>query len=86
MAYTDDIIIYSQSWEDHMTHIALVLEQLKKVGMTAKPSKCQWGASSLTFLGHTVGGGTVSVPDCRVIANKQYVRPSLNVTYTVSSE
>ena len=74
-AYIDDIIIYSQSWEDHMTHAALVIEQLKKFGSTAKPSKYQWGASSLTFLEHTMGGGTVSVPDCRVIAIKQYVRP-----------
>ena len=72
-AYIDDIIIYSQSWEGHVTHVALVLEQLKKFGLTAKPSKCQWEASSLTFLGHTVGGGTVSVPDCRVITIKQYV-------------
>ena len=74
-AYIDDVTIYNQSWEDHMTHVALLLEKLKKVGLTAKPSKCQWGASSLTFLGHTVGGGIVSVPDCRIIAIKQYVRP-----------
>ena len=73
--YIDDIIIYSQSWEDHMTHVALVLEQLKIFGLTAKPSKCQWGASPLTFLGHTVGGGTMSVPDYLVNTIKQYVRP-----------
>ena len=46
----DDIIIYSQSWEGHMAHVAIVLKQLMKFGLTAKPSKCQWGESSLTFL------------------------------------
>ena len=85
-AYIDDIIIYSQSWEDHITHAALVLEQLKKFGLTTKPSKCQWGASSLTFLGHTVGGGTVSVPDGRVTQSNNTLDPSLNVTSPLSSE
>ena len=60
-AYMDDIIIFSQTWEDHVAHI--------------KPAKCKWGSASLTFLGHTVGRGKVSTPDHRVEAIRNHVRP-----------
>ena len=47
------IIMFSYSWEDHLVHINRVLEALKKVGMTANP---MWGAETLVYLGHEVGG------------------------------
>ena len=40
-----------------------VLEALEKVGMTANTDKCMWGAQTLTYLGHEVGGGVVKVPE-----------------------
>ena len=52
--YIDDIIVYSSSWKDHLVHIREVLQALRQAGLTAKPSKCVWGAKSLTYLGHTV--------------------------------
>ena len=73
--YMEDIIIFSQTWEDHVAHIKCVLDRLRKAGLTSKPAKCQWGSVSLTFLGHTVGRGMVSTPDHRVEAIRNHVRP-----------
>ena len=53
-AYIDDVVIHSQSWEDHLSHIEAVLQVLREYGLTAKPSKCQWGANSLIYLRHEV--------------------------------
>ena len=39
-AYMDDIIIFSQTWEDHVAHIKCVLDRLRKAGLAAKPAKC----------------------------------------------
>ena len=33
----------------------------------AKPSKCVWAAEKLEYLGHVVGGGTVAVPQAKVV-------------------
>ena len=41
-AYVDDIIVYSGSWEEHLKDIDTMLGRLKKAGLTAKPSKCEW--------------------------------------------
>lgn len=41
--YIDDITIYSQDWDTHLTHIEAVLKRLKEVCMKLKPSKCMFG-------------------------------------------
>ena len=74
-AYVDDIIVYSGSWEEHLKDIDTVLGKLKKAGLTAKPSKCEWGKQYLVFLGHKIGGGKVTVPENRARSVAEYVRP-----------
>ncbi len=37
--YIDDVLVYSKDWEEHLQHLRLVLEALRKSGLTAKPSK-----------------------------------------------
>ena len=74
-AYVDDIIVYSWSWEEHLKDIDTVLGRLKKVGLTAKPCKCEWGKQYLVFLGHKIGGGKVAVPENRARSVAEYVRP-----------
>ena len=70
-----DMIVISNSWEDHLVHINKVVEALKKVGMTANPKKCVWGAETLVYLGHEVRGEVVKVPEARVTAIKNYKKP-----------
>ena len=74
-AYMEDIIIFSDSWEEHLEHIQLVVEKLRQAGLTAKPSKCCWVVASLSFLGHVVGKGKVSVPECKMKPIREFVKP-----------
>lgn len=73
--YIDDVLVFSDSWDDHLVHVQQVLEALADAGLTANPSKCVWGARSLSYLGHMVGVGFISVPEARVKAIKEYQRP-----------
>lgn len=41
--YMDDILVFSDSWEDHLGHLRLVLGEMEKHWLTCKPSKCMWG-------------------------------------------
>ena len=39
--YLDDLLAYSGYFEDHLKHVRLVLQRLKKYGIKIKVSKCQ---------------------------------------------
>ena len=54
-AYLDDLIVFSATWEDHLSHLRAVLVRLREVGLTTKPSKCQLAMAQCTYLGHIVG-------------------------------
>jgi hypothetical protein len=40
MAFLDDILIYSPTLEDHINHLTLVLQELRKHKLYMKKSKC----------------------------------------------
>jgi len=37
--YLDDVVIYSESFEEHLEHIRLVFDRLRQAGLTVKPQK-----------------------------------------------
>ena len=74
-AYLDDLIVFSESWEDHLIHIRSVLEQLRKAGLTAKAKKCEFGASECVYLGHIVGSGSVKPEMDKTDAIRQFPTP-----------
>ena len=74
--YIDDIAIFSLTWDDHCTHISRVLERLRGAGLTANVSKCQWGQTQCTFLGHVVGHGQVSPAECKLAAVRAFPQPT----------
>ena len=74
-AYLDDIVIFSETWEDHLTHVHSVLSRLQKSGLTAKPSKCQFGMAQCVYLGHVVGSQLVKPEPTKVQAVQQTPPP-----------
>ena len=42
----------------------------------AERSKCEWGKQKLVYLGHSVGGGRLAVPEDRVSGVKEFVKPT----------
>lgn len=58
--YIDDILIHSQTFEEHLYHIEKVLEAIKKGGFRLKFKKCTFAANSVRYLGHIIGENTVT--------------------------
>ena len=73
--YIDDIVIYSSTWQQHLSHIDRVLACLKDAGLTIKRKKCEFGKTKLQYLGHVIGSGQMAVPEHRVMALAKYKRP-----------
>lgn len=61
MVYLDDILIFSDSWEEHVKHIRLVLERLRKHKLYAKISKCKFGVQEADYLGFVLRAGKLAM-------------------------
>ena len=54
MVYLDDIIVYSETWHEHLATLGNVLRRLRAAGLQASPGKCEFGRATLQYLGHIV--------------------------------
>ena len=53
--YLDDIIVFSQTPEEHLVRLQAVFDKLKAGGLNLKPSKCELFKKQINYLGHVVG-------------------------------
>lgn len=53
LVFFDDILIYSNSLSDHVTHVDIVLQILRH-HLSAKPSKCVFGQQQVEYLGYII--------------------------------
>ncbi len=54
LVYLDDIIIYSKIWKEHLNHLRLVFEALRRASLIVKVKKCNFAKKKLKFLGHII--------------------------------
>ena len=52
--YIDDVLVFSQTLEEHLQHLKRVLEHIEEVGLKLKPTKCQFARKEVEYLGHVV--------------------------------
>jgi hypothetical protein len=60
LVFMDDILVYSSSIQDHVTHLTEVLVLLQKHKLYVKESKCSFACSSLEYLGHIISADGVA--------------------------
>lgn len=75
IAFLDDIIVYSNSWSDHIKHLNIVLEKLHSAGFKVNYDKVHIGCESVKILGHIFKDGKVSPNPDKVRAIKEYKTP-----------
>jgi hypothetical protein len=54
MVFLDDILVYSHTLEEHLKHLALVLQKLRDHKLYMKATKCSFAQSQLEYLGHII--------------------------------
>ena len=74
-AYLDDILVFSNTEEEHRGHLQAVFNRLRRAGLAANADKCFFGVPSLDFLGHHIqASGITPLPD-GVAAIKSHPEP-----------
>jgi hypothetical protein len=66
VVFIDEILVFSKTEEEHEKHLRLVLEKLRSNKLYAKFSKCEFWLTKVTFLGHVISAGGVSVDPGKV--------------------
>jgi len=66
VVFIDDILVFSRNEEEHEEHLRLVLQRLRENQLYAKLSKCEFWLKEVSFLGHVISEGGVSVDPGKV--------------------
>jgi hypothetical protein len=68
LVFFDDILIYGTTWTEHLQHVRLVLLVLLQHKLAIKQSKCSFGVSSISYLGHIISDAGVAMDPAKVEA------------------
>ena len=68
IVFSDDILVYSKTTEEHEEHLLVVLERLAEKRLYAKFKKCDFWLEIVSFLGHIVSKEESSVDPPKIEA------------------
>lgn len=74
--YIDDVLIYSNSPEEHMKHITTVINALHAANMKISSEKSHFFSVSIEFLGHVIKNGRITVDPIKTEAIRNYPIPT----------
>ena len=78
-AFLDDTIIYSETYEEHVTHVRQVLAKLAAAGLHLNPKKCEFHRTEITYLGLVIGRDGIRMQPEKVEAIRAW-EPPTNLT------
>ena len=76
LAYLDDILIFSTTYKEHIQHVRMVLQKLRKKDLPVKLSKCEFHKHSIGFLGYIVSDKGIGPDPSKVELVKEWLKPT----------
>jgi hypothetical protein len=73
--YLDDLLVFSNTPEEHLHHLKWVLNRLLTSNLKAKLSKCHFFREKLNFLGHVISADGVSPDPAKVETIVNWPKP-----------
>lgn len=75
LVYVDDILIFSENFDQHLEHLSQVFERLDKFNLRLQPKKCHFAVKRLKFLGHFISKNGVEVDPEKTTAVSEFPIP-----------
>lgn len=57
--YIDDILLFSKTFSEHITHLTQLFQAIKEEGFRLKFSKCTFASDSVKYLGHIIQNNSI---------------------------
>jgi deoxyuridine 5'-triphosphate nucleotidohydrolase len=75
LVYLDDIVIFSQTIEEHYEHIKLILKKLEEAELCINPNKCYFGYRSINYLGFVISDKGLETDPKKVDIIREWPEP-----------
>ncbi|GFW81998.1 retrovirus-related Pol polyprotein from transposon 17.6 [Trichonephila clavipes] len=75
LCYLDDIIVFSETFEDHLIRLRLVQKCLQEAGLKLNSKKCLFAAQEVKILGHLVSSNGVRPDPDKIKAVRNFPTP-----------
>ncbi|MCG8044919.1 MAG: RNase H-like domain-containing protein [Candidatus Thiodiazotropha endolucinida] len=75
LIFLDDILVYSQNFQEHLERLEAVFSRLKQHGLKLKPSKCEFFKTKVKYLGHVVSESGVQTDPDKISALATWPEP-----------
>ena len=76
LVYMDDLLIYSRTFEEHMSHLDQVFRLLESANLKLKRPKCHFCTSSIEYLGFVINSRGISPSAGKVEAIRSFPVPA----------
>jgi transposase InsO family protein len=73
--FVDDVVIKSNSIEEHKHHLSLVINKLTEVNLKLQPKKCKFFQNKINLLGFTIAPRGISMDRRKLINVLEFPRP-----------
>ena len=74
--YLNDILVFSETLEEHVAHVRLVLQRLLENRLYTKAEKCEFHRSTIQFLGFVVSRGKITMDPSKTEAVMSWPTPT----------
>ena len=75
LAYLEDIIVFGRGFIEMLCRLDTALELLDQANLKLKPSKCAFGKTSVSFLGHVISDRGISTDPEKLRRIQEWPRP-----------
>lgn len=76
MTYLDDIIVFTDTWEEHVATLATVFQRMRLHHLQLQPAKCKLLLSEVTYLGHRITKDGILIDPRNVEVVKNFPVPT----------
>ena len=73
--YLDDVIVFSNSPEEHLIRLRGVFQKMREAGLKLKPSKCEFFKDRIAYLGHIVSKAGIETDPKKISDIREWPQP-----------
>ena len=74
--YMDDILIFSETWKQHMKTTNEVMRRLEEANFKLNPEKCFFNKKVIEFIGYSITDGMISATEENIVKVRKANRPT----------